>query len=68
MSQIKKCVSELSVRLKKSGIEKYQSMATNMCSMWADENGVEKEFGSGNIEETQKTFERKGNALLRFGF
>jgi len=56
MSQIKKCVSELSVRLKKSGVEKYQSMATNMCSMWADENGVEKEFGSGNVEETRKTF------------
>jgi len=61
MSQVKKCVSELSIRLKKRGVEKYQTMATNMCSMWADENGIEKEFGFlqhgvGNFEETRKTF------------
>ena len=61
MSQVKKCVSELSGRLKKRGVEKYQTMATNMCSMWADENGIEKEFGFlqhgvVDVEETRKTF------------
>ena len=61
MSQVKKCVSELSIRLKKRGIEKYQAMAQNMCSMWADENGIEKEFGFlqhgvVDVEETRKTF------------
>ena len=56
MSQLKKCVSELGMRLKKRGIEKHQAMAQNMCSMWADENGIEREFGVGNLDETRKTF------------
>ena len=56
MSQIKKCVSELGMRLKKRGIEKHQAMAQNMCSMWADENGIEREFGVGSLDETRKTF------------
>jgi len=61
MSRMKKCVNELGMRLKKRGIEKHQVMAQNMCSMWADENGIEKEFGFlqhgvGNFEETRKTF------------
>jgi hypothetical protein len=56
MSQINKCVSQLGANLKKRGIKNSEAMATNMCSMWADENGVEKEFGTSIVEETQKTF------------
>mgnify|MGYP003146897143 CR=1 FL=1 len=56
MSQINKCVSQLGPNLKKRGITNHEKMATQMCSMWADENGVEKEFGVAKAEETQKTF------------
>ena len=56
MSQINKCVSQLGANLKKRGIKNSEAMATNMCTMWADENGVEKEFGTSIVEETQKTF------------
>ena len=56
MSQIQRCVNQLGTNLKKRGIKNSDEMANQMCSMWADENGVEKEFGIAKVEETQKTF------------
>lgn len=56
MSALEKCVLELGPRLKKKGVGDAESMAQNMCSMWASENGQEKEFGNSVAEETQKTF------------
>ncbi len=30
--------------LKKKGFENWESMAAGMCKLWADENGVERNF------------------------
>ena len=56
MSAYEKCILELGPRLNKRGVESSESMAQNMCSMWATENGKEKEFGISTTEETQKIF------------
>ena len=56
MSALEKCVLELGPRLKKKGVEDSESMAQNMCSMWASENGQEKEFSDSVAEETQRKF------------
>jgi pyruvate/2-oxoacid:ferredoxin oxidoreductase beta subunit len=51
-----KCVIGLKPRLNKKGVENAEIVAQNMCSMWADNNGEEKEFGVSKSDETQKTF------------
>mgnify|MGYP003664713345 FL=1 len=56
MSTYQRCISELSPRLKKRGIEQPETMAQGMCLMWAEENGQEKEFGITNSTETQRKF------------
>ena len=56
MSALEKCVLELGPRLKKKGVEDSESMAQNMCSMWASENGQEKEFSDSVAEEIQRKF------------
>ena len=56
MSTYQRCISELSPRLKKRGIEEPETMAQGMCLMWAEENGQEKEFGITNTDETQRKF------------
>ena len=33
--------------LKKRGFDNHEELAADMCNMWADENGVEREFGIG---------------------
>ena len=47
---------ELSPRLKKKGIDDHDLMAQNMCKMWIEENGDEKEFGATSTSETRRTF------------
>jgi len=39
------CVKTVSNTLNKRGIENHEEVAANMCDMWADQNGVEREFG-----------------------
>ena len=56
MSSYQRCMSELSPRLKKKGIENHEGMAQGMCKMWIEENGHEKEFGTGSSEEKRRTF------------
>jgi hypothetical protein len=40
-----KCVRTVSKTLKDRGFESHEEKAQNMCSIWAEENGVEREFG-----------------------
>ena len=56
MNAYEKCVIGLKPRLNKKGVENAGVVAQNMCSMWADNNGEEKEFGVSKSDETQKTF------------
>ena len=43
--------------LKKRGFDNPEEIAAGMCSMWAQENGVEREFAEGkSTEPTQRTF------------
>ena len=56
MTTFERCVLELGPRLKKRGIDNPDAMAKGMCLMWAEENGEEKEFGTINSAETQRSF------------
>ena len=41
--------------LKKRGFDNPEEIAAGMCSMWAEENGVEREFAEGkSTEPTQQ--------------
>jgi hypothetical protein len=40
-----KCVVSVGTTLKKRGIDNHEKLASSMCNTWADENGVEREFG-----------------------
>jgi len=52
-----KCVASVGSTLKKRGFEKHEEMAVNMCIMWADGNGIEREFGRTlNENEKRRTF------------
>ena len=53
MSEYEKCKLETSQTLKKRGIEDYEDMAANMCKLWADDNGVERNFARDRINEEQ---------------
>ena len=46
-----KCVTTVSKTLEKRGIDNHVETAQNMCSIWAEENGVEREFGRTTPEE-----------------
>ena len=43
--------------LKKRGFDNHEEVAAGMCSMWAEENGVQREFAEGkSTEPTRRTF------------
>ena len=43
--------------LKKRGFDNHEEIAAGMCSMWAEENGVQREFAEGkSTEPTRRTF------------
>ena len=53
-----KCKLSVSASLKKRGFDDYEEKAANMCSMWAEENGVEREFATEakTTEPVRRTF------------
>tara|TARA_R100000008_G_scaffold48234_1_gene28648 strand:+ start:3120 stop:4391 length:1272 start_codon:yes stop_codon:yes gene_type:complete len=64
-----KCKTSVSATLKKRGFEDHDTLAAGMCSMWAEENGVEREFagdGSKPTNAIQRTFAMtvEGNSEL----
>ena len=46
-----KCVTTVSKTLENRGIDNHTEKAQNMCSIWAEENGVEREFGRTTPKE-----------------
>ena len=64
-----KCKVSVSASLKKRGFDNHDTLAAGMCSMWANENGVEREFagdGSKPTNAIQRTFAMtlEGNSEL----
>jgi hypothetical protein len=64
-----KCKTSVSATLKKRGFDDHDTLAAEMCSMWAEENGVEREFagdGSKPTNAIQRTFAMtlEGNSEL----
>ena len=53
MSEYEKCKLETAQTLKKRGFENYESMAAGMCKLWADDNGVERNFARDRANEEQ---------------
>ena len=53
MSEYEKCKLETAQTLKKKGFENYESMAAGMCKLWADDNGVERNFARDRANEEQ---------------
>ena len=49
-----KCVTTVSKSLKKRGFENHDEKAQTMCNMWAEENGVEREFGRTTSAEPRR--------------
>ena len=57
MSEYEKCTLETGQLLKKKGFENWESMAAGMCKLWADENGVERNFARDDIKkDSTRTF------------
>ena len=57
MSEYERCTLETGQLLKKKGFENWESMAANMCKLWADTNGVERNFARDDIKkESTRTF------------
>ena len=57
MSEYDKCTLQTGQILKKKGFEKWETMAAGMCKLWADENGVERNFARDDIKkESTRTF------------
>ena len=53
----KKCMTSVKATLKKRGFDNSEEIAAGMCNMWAQENGVEREFAEGKtIEPVQRSF------------
>ena len=46
-----KCMINTKATLKKRGFDNPEEIAAGMCSMWAQENGVEREFAEGKDTE-----------------
>ena len=53
-----KCKLSVSASLKKRGFDDHKEMAASMCHMWAEENGVEREFATEgtSTDAKQRTF------------
>ena len=52
-----KCVATVGSTLKKRGVDDHKELAASMCNMWADENGIERQFGRTlDEEEKRRTF------------
>ena len=52
-----KCMIDTKANLKKRGFENSEEIAAGMCSMWAQENGVEREFAENKtLEPVQRSF------------
>ena len=52
-----KCVVSVEASLKERGLKDSDKLAANMCNMWADENGVERQFGRSVSEiPVRRTF------------
>ena len=53
-----KCKTSVSATLKKRGFDDPDELAAGMCSMWANENGVERQFGEEGkpTEPKRRTF------------
>ena len=52
-----KCIIATKATLKKRGFDNPEEIAAGMCTMWAQENGVEREFaGEKTIEPTRRSF------------
>ena len=52
-----KCMIQTKATLKKRGFDNHEEVAAGMCSMWAEENGVQREFAEGkSTEPTRRTF------------
>jgi len=52
-----KCMMNTKANLKKRGFDNPEEIAAGMCSMWAQENGVEREFAEGkDTEPIQRSF------------
>ena len=52
-----KCMTSVKATLKKRGFDNPEEIAAGMCNMWAQENGVEREFAEGKtIEPVQRSF------------
>jgi len=52
-----KCMMSVKTTLKKRGFGNPEEIAAGMCSMWAQENGVEREFAEGKtIAPVQRSF------------
>ena len=57
MSEYKRCTLETGQLLKKKGFENWESMAAGMCKLWADPNGVERNFARDDIKkDSTRTF------------
>ena len=57
MSEYEKCTLETGQSLKKKGFKDWETMAANMCKLWADVNGVERNFARQGIKkEATRTF------------
>ena len=57
MSEYEKCTLETGQSLKKKGFKDWETMAANMCKLWADENGIERNFARQGInKEATRTF------------
>ena len=57
MSEYEKCTLETGQLLKKKGFENWETMAAGMCKLWADENGVERNFARDDIKkDSTRTF------------
>jgi hypothetical protein len=55
-----KCILSVGKNLKKRGYANHDEIAANMCNMWADENGVEREFA---VEGTSQEPKQRSFAL-----
>ena len=52
-----KCMTSVKATLKKRGFDNSEEIAAGMCNMWAQENGVEREFAeSKTLEPVQRSF------------
>jgi len=65
MTKYDKCINTVSTTLKKRGFDNHTEMAEGMCNLWAEDNGVEREFGTNNIDKSLEPVRR--SFALSFG-